>query len=157
MHKQVEFKNLSVYSFCYIENFINCYIKFLKSDSFNFWVHMYSHTSNSGSFPHLKSYVFFHRLSLLLIKLSGVVEPANQAAKRIITVRCSLCGTTSIQTGKSVHLGGEYNTIPASLMLRRQQKSQGEKFIELWPCKETTGEVAKFTLSHWEDNCQAQF
>lgn len=42
-----------------------------------------------------------------------------------------------------MHLGGEYNAIPALLMLRRQQKSQGEKFTQLWPCRETTGEVAK--------------
>lgn len=42
-----------------------------------------------------------------------------------------------------MHLGGEYNAIPALLMLRRQQKSQGEKFTQLWPRRETTGEVAK--------------
>lgn len=82
------------------------------------------------------------------MKLSGVAEPANRASKRIITVGCSLCGATSIQAGKSMHLGGEYNTILASLMLRRQQRSQGERFIQLWLCKETTVEVAKLAFSH---------
>lgn len=47
-----------------------------------------------------------------------------------------------------MHLGGEYNTIPASLIHRRQQKSQQEKFTQLWPYKETTGEVAKLALNH---------
>lgn len=62
-----------------------------------------------------------------------------------------------------MHLGGEYNTIPASLMLRRQQKSQGEKFTQLWPCRETTGEVAKLPLQSlrrecpFERHCQVYF
>lgn len=148
IHKQVEFKILWSIVCCSIDNFINCYTEVLKSDALNIWVDAYSHPSSSGSVPQLKSCVSFHRHSLLLIKLSGVADPANRASKRIITMMCSLCGTTSIQAGNQCTWGGGYNTIPAPLMLRRQQKSQGEKFTQFCPCKETTGEVANPALRH---------
>lgn len=153
IYKQVEVKTLQSVDCCSIDSFLSCYNKFLKSGSLNLWVDAYSHASSSRSFPFLKGCLFFHRHSLLLIKPSGMAKPANRASKRTVTVRCSLCGTPSVQAGKSMHRsGGEYNSSPTLLMLRRQQKIQGEKCTQLWPCRETTGEVAKLTLIHSEEN-----
>lgn len=140
--KQAEFKIL--------QSVVCCSLIISSIATLNLWnmvplihVDACSHASSSRIFPFLKSCPFFHRHNLLLVKLSGMAKPANRTSKRIITVRCSLCEATSIQAGKSMHLGGEYNAIPALLMLRRQQKSQGEKFTQRRPRRETTGEVAK--------------
>lgn len=149
IHKQVEFKILQSVVCCSIDNFINWYIKIVKSGSLNVWVDACSYASTSRSFPFLKSCLSFHRHSVLLIKLSGMAKPGKKSIQNDNNSEVfSLWDYISSSRKIDAPGWGENNTIPALLMSRRQQKAQGEKFTQLWPYRERTGEVARLALSH---------
>lgn len=90
------------------DNFINSYCKCLKSYYHNLSIYAYPHALVFGNFYIWKVISFFvHKTTYFFIRLSRAVETTNRATKRIRTVRCSLCETTSIQAGKNQWIWGK--------------------------------------------------
>lgn len=84
-----------------------------------------------------------------MIKLSGMAKPGKKSIQNDNNSEVfSLWDYISSSRKIDAPGWGENNTIPALLMSRRQQKAQGEKFTQLWPYRERTGEVARLALSH---------